>query len=286
MTMRLRPPSVITPSKITPLAAGIAGAAGILGVGYVDYVTGIEIRIFPLYFLPLMFAAWHTEKIPALVLSLLAAVSWICSMYFGGREYSHSYIWAINFFTQGSTFVIVTVLFSHIRKLLAQERASSRTDGLTGLNNSRSFYEQVSLLLKLCQRKKRPITLAYVDLDNFKHANDSMGHLYGDELLCKVAKVFRTNLRASDIAARMGGDEFAIMLPEASAADAQTALNKILTRIVQTPQLKACSVTASIGAVSYPVPPDDIEQMVRAADELMYKVKKTCKNKLLIESMP
>lgn len=273
------------PRKLNPLAAEVVGATGILAVGYVDYATGIEIRIFPLYFLPLMFAAWHTEKVPALVLSLLATVTWICAMYFGGREYSHSYIWAINFFTQGSTFVIVTVLFSHIRKLLAQERASSRTDGLTGLNNSRSFYEQVSLLLKLCQRKKRPITLAYVDLDNFKHANDTMGHLYGDELLRKVAEVFRTNLRASDIAARMGGDEFAIMLPEASAADAQTALNKILSRLVETPQLKACSVTASIGAVSYDVPPDDIEQMVKTADELMYDVKKASKNNLLIKRM-
>lgn len=273
------------PRHFRPITATFVSAAGILAVGYLDYATGIEIRIFPLYFLPLMFAAWHIGWAGALSFSLLATVGWVLSMYLGGREYSHSYIWGINFMTQGVTFVIITLLFSHIRNLLAKEMASSRTDGLTGLNNSRSFYEQASLVLRLSRRKARPITLAYVDLDNFKKANDMMGHLYGDDLLRKVAEVFRANLRSSDLVARMGGDEFAILLPETSAADALKALEKILHHLVEVPQLKACSVTASIGAVSYSAAPGDLEQLIRSADELMYKVKRMSKNHVLVETI-
>lgn len=181
-------PQEYMPRYFQPITAIFLSAGGILAVGYLDYATGIEIRIFPLYFLPLMFAAWHIRLAGALSFSLLATVGWMLSMYFGGREYSHSYVWGINFITQGATFVIITVLFSHIRNLLAKEMASSRTDGMTGLNNSRAFYDQASLVLKLSQRKKRPI--------------------------------------------------------------------------------------ASIGAVSYSVAPEDIEQLIRSADELMYRVKK------------
>ena len=82
-------------------------------------------------------------------------------MYFGGRTYSHPLIWAMNFLTQGSVFVLVTMLFSRQNRLLDREYALSRIDTLTGLYNSRAFYEQAETVLKLSRREKLPITLAY-----------------------------------------------------------------------------------------------------------------------------
>lgn len=259
--------------------------AGVLIIGIIDYRTGIEIRVFPLYFLPIVISSWFIGKSSAVFTAFLSSLAWAAAMYYGGRNYSRAYIWGINFLTQGTTFIVIALLVSYLRDALKRERSLSRTDSLTGLSNSRSFYEQAAGVLMLCNRNLRPVTLAYVDLDNFKHANDILGHLKGDELLRIVARVFSENLRSSDITARMGGDEFAILLPETTAQDAGTALEKIRHRLAQNPQFQVCSVTSSIGAVTYTQAPTDINVMIKAADELMYKVKANGKNYVLVETI-
>lgn len=266
---------------------GIAAASllGMFLVGYIDFATGIEIRLFPLYFLPLLLATWFFGRAGALTASAAAAVVWVISQYLSGRHYSHLYIWFINFVTQGATFVTVSLLISWLHDNLRQERARSRTDQLTGLANSRSFYAQAEAILTLCHRNLRPVSLAYLDLDNFKHANDTRGHEQGDALLRKVAEVLISSLRASDIPARIGGDEFVILLPDTAAADARTVLEKVRSRLEQTPQLRACSITASIGAVSCAQAPTDIHALLKTADELMYGVKRAGKNHVRIQSV-
>lgn len=266
---------------------GIAAASllGMFLVGYIDFATGIEIRLFPLYFLPLLLATWFFGRAGALTASAAAAVVWVISQYLSGRHYSHLYIWFINFVTQGATFVTVSLLISWLHDNLRQERARSRTDQLTGLANSRSFYPQAEAILTLCHRNLRPVSLAYLDLDNFKHANDTRGHEQGDALLRKVAEVLISSLRASDIPARIGGDEFVILLPDTAAADARTVLEKVRSRLEQTPQLRACSITASIGAVSCAQAPTDIHALLKTADELMYGVKRAGKNHVRIQSV-
>lgn len=266
---------------------GIAAASllGMLLVGYIDFATGIEIRLFPLYFLPLLLATWFFGRAGALTASAAAAMVWVISQYLSGRHYSHLYIWVFNFVTQGATFVTVSFLISWLHDNLRQERARSRTDQLTGLANSRSFYAQAEAILTLCHRNLRPVSLAYLDLDNFKHANDTRGHEQGDALLRKVAEVLISSLRASDIPARIGGDEFVILLPDTAAADARTVLEKVRSRLEQTPQLRACSVTASIGAVSCAQAPTDIHALLKTADELMYGVKRAGKNHVRIQSV-
>lgn len=273
--LRTRPPIWILSVSI----------AGVLAVGFIDYKTGVEIRVFPLYFLPIVLSSWFAGRFSALLTVFLSAFIWMEAMYWGGRNYSHSYIWGVNFFTQGSVFVIIAMLVSHLKDALKRERSLSRTDYLTGLSNSRSFHEQAAGVLLLCHRNLRPVTLAYVDLDNFKHVNDVLGHDQGDELLRIVARIFSENLRASDIKARMGGDEFAILFPETTGRDAGPALEKIRHQLTQTPQLQSVSVTASIGAVSYARAPEELNVMIKAADDLMYQAKANGKNHVLVKTM-
>lgn len=258
---------------------------GIFVVGLVDYLTGIEIRVFPFYFLPLMFAARYLDKKEAIWFALLATITWLMCMLFGGREYSHLYIWFINFFTQGSAFILVTLLYSRINEALRREATYSRTDALTGLFNSRAFYEQAESVLRLCHRNNRPLTIAYIDLDNFKTANDTYGHAFGDEILCKVAELLRKSLRTSDIIARMGGDEFAVVLPETATAGAEKALEQFRAHLLQVPEITTCSITASIGVVSYLIVPTELELLIRSADTLMYRVKNSGKNRVIVESL-
>lgn len=267
----------------TNLSVISASLFGIAAIGVIDFLTGIEIRVFPLYFLPIILAAWHLGKPGAAWASFSATIAWAASMYVGGRSYSHWSIWTINFFTQGIAFLVVAMLVAKVREALLRERSLSRTDPLTGLANSRAFYEQARGILALCNRNSRPVTLAYVDLDNFKQVNDSLGHQQGDALLCEVANVFSECLRSSDIPARVGGDEFIILLPETAASDAHAALEKIQRRLVQDPRFQRCAVTASIGAVAYAHAPDDLDGMIKAADNLMYQVKGASKNNVKVE---
>jgi diguanylate cyclase (GGDEF)-like protein len=266
-------------SKPSVLLISISGT---FLVGIVDYLTGSEIRVFPLYFLPLVYSARYLGKASVLLVSFLSSFVWLASLYYGGQAYSNKYIWIVNFLTQGSVLIIVGLLLDKLNDALKRERANSRIDYLTGLANSRSFFEKASSVLTLCNRNKRPVTLAYVDLDNFKYANDAFGHLHGDSLLRKAAEIFHEVLRTSDVIARMGGDEFAILLPETSDRGARAVLEKVRQQLEQSPDFQICSVTVSIGAISYAKAPPDIHIMIKAADDLMYKAKQTGKNRVSV----
>ncbi len=179
----------------------------------------------------------------------------------------------------------MALLVANLKKVLRREESLSRTEALTGLFNSRAFYEGSQSLLAGCHRNRRALTLAYLDLDHFKRANDTFGHLHGDVLLRKVAGIFRDNLRASDMAARLCGDEFALLLPETDAAGAAIVLEKIRQTLCRNPEFLKCGVTASIGAVTYPLAPLELEPVVKKADETMYKVKAQGRNRVLAETI-
>ncbi|NJO47273.1 MAG: GGDEF domain-containing protein [Oscillatoriales cyanobacterium RM2_1_1] len=147
----------------------------------------------------------------------------------------------------------------------------------------RSFYEQANTTLALCRRHQRPASLAYIDLDNFKIANDRFGHKQGDMLLREVAQLLDSYLRKSDISARIGGDEFVIFLPETDPDGVFNALERFRAHLSQSPQFQVCSVTASIGVVSYWRSPDSIYELINAADDLMYTVKSSTKNRVYLQ---
>lgn len=269
-------------SLTNPMIIAIT-AIGLLLTGLVDYLTGLEIRVFPLYFVPLVFAAWLLGPRATALFSGLATIIWVVANYAGGREYSHAYIWMINFFTQGSAFLLVPMLVAALHQALVRERDLARIDPLTGLANRRSFYADSKGIVELCHRHNRAISIAYIDLDNFKQANDQFGHEFGDRLLQTVARILRSILRTSDRCCRVGGDEFIILLPETSEADARAVLERIRLSLADEKSLFQASVTASIGAVSYEQAPLHLEPMVVAADELMYRVKTSSKNQVYIE---
>jgi diguanylate cyclase (GGDEF)-like protein len=162
---------------------------------------------------------------------------------------------------------------SRLKTLLTKEHELARIDPLTNVPNRRAFYEALDKERVRSLRYRRPFTIAYLDLDNFKKVNDSLGHAVGDELLVQVAAGLRTNLRASDYVGRLGGDEFAVLLPETDATAAKLVLCKLRLRLLEEMKTHCWQVTFSIGAATFLDPPDSLDVIILMADETMYAIK-------------
>ena len=262
----------------SPATGTLVMVGGIVFVGMLDLATGVEVRVYPLYFLPLSVGAWTMGRRGAWTGSVLAAVAWYVSNRLAGLSYTNQVTWLWNLAAQTFAFSTVSLLIARMRHLLDFEEASARTDALTGLDNRRAFYERLEQVTALARRHAHPITIAYLDLDNFKSVNDLLGHRRGDDLLRTVAQTLRTALRMSDRAARVGGDEFVVCLPETGEAGARVVLNRVFESLTAAIHAPGCSVSVSIGAVAWSKPPATVENMMLAADELMYDVKRAGKN--------
>jgi diguanylate cyclase (GGDEF)-like protein len=274
-------------SAISGMAQRVACMALVLGaillISTLDVFSGVELRVFPLYFLPITFAAWHFGWLGAVAAAALSTFGWYASNQLAGMEFSHAVIWAGNSVSQGLSFAIVGLLVAALRSTMARERTLSRMDLLCPLLNRRAFFEESVRLLALCRRSKRPITLAYLDLDNFKAVNDSRGHKAGDDLLRTVAQVLTASIRSSDVAARLGGDEFVILLPEVGPEQAQWVLERLRAAICQSHPDLPSPVSVSVGAVTYILAPDDLDMMVQRADAVMYSAKNEGKNRVYLD---
>jgi diguanylate cyclase (GGDEF)-like protein len=186
-----------------------------------------------------------------------------------------------NIFIEFLFLLIMSLLFSALRKNLDSEKSRARADSLTGALNRRSFFELAEYELKRSQRYNHPVTLAYIDLDNFKDVNDHSGHNVGDELLISVVSTITENIRSTDILSRFGGDEFVLLLPETPSESAVPFLSKIHEQLQMCMKAHSWPVTFSIGAITHRNAPTSIDDIICKADMLMYKVKHNGKNNLL-----
>jgi diguanylate cyclase (GGDEF)-like protein len=156
----------------------------------------------------------------------------------------------------------------------------ARTDDLTGVRNARSFNELADAELRRARRFGHSLTIAYVDLDDFKTVNDSLGHRAGDAVLRAAAQAMSRSLRAVDVVARLGGDEFGVLLPETNAGVAEPVIQKVHQAITESTAATGCPVTASIGAITYRQLPRSVDDLIRSADARMYDMKRKGKNRV------
>ena len=271
------------PSRSNGPSAVLLTVLGVVAVSYLDYRSGVELRVYPLYYLPIAFAAWHLGRAETVATALFSTTAWLVSNYFAGLRYSTGFIWAFNSAMHGVSFLVVGLLLAQLRVLLSHERELGRRDALTGLLNARAFHEEARRVLAEARRKRRALTMTYIDVDDFKAVNDRLGHHGGDEVLKGVADAIRHSTRISDVTARMGGDEFAILLPETSHDEARLPLDRLRADLGRRFGSEAGAVTASIGAVAFAAVPESVEEMVRLADERMYAAKAKGKNRLQLD---
>jgi diguanylate cyclase (GGDEF)-like protein len=252
----------------------------VLVLGYLDHLTGYEFSFSIFYLLPIFLAAWFCNRNYALLVSVVSAITWLLSNKLAGASYSHPIIGYWNAFMIFGFFSIVSLLLVFLRRSLEHERNLSRIDFITGITNSRAFYELAATELLRAKRYNRPFSVAYLDVDNFKQINDRLGHNTGDTLLKVVAETLRTQLRQTDIVARMGGDEFILFLPETDGESAIAALSKSQVSLLSAMEQNKWEVTFSIGAKTFYNFPLNVNEMIRQVDELMYTVKANGKSSI------
>jgi diguanylate cyclase (GGDEF)-like protein len=162
-------------------------------------------------------------------------------------------------------------------RLFSALRSLSLIDDLTGLYNRRGFAELGEQHLKLATRTNRAVTLVYVDLDDFKSINDSLGHQVGDRALSRVAEILKTAFRRSDIIARMGGDEFAVLALEASGDSADVLVDRLRGKVDEFNSVaqQPYRLSMSLGVARFSSETrNKLDEMLTAADRAMYADKR------------
>ncbi len=186
----------------------------------------------------------------------------------------------VNFATQTGLALESARLHERIKTL-------SVTDDMTGLHNRRWFDQALPREILRCQRYERECGLLYADIDHFKKVNDHYGHPAGDEVLKYVAGMLRNGVRNIDTVCRIGGEEFAVILPETNPRDALTVAQRLVHQIASSlPPLEEMrkageSVTISIGAASFPRDALCAEELLEKSDACLYRAKKAGRNRVM-----
>lgn len=257
----------------------------IVAMGVVDYLTGdYSLTIF--YLFPVFMAAWFAGRGAGGGAALASGVAmFTADMLVENHITAGTVLRNWNLAVETVFLLILSFLVSALRQEFDREKELARTDHLTGALNRRSFYELAGYEVDMAHRHARPLTLAYIDVDDFKAINDRLGHHAGDSLLAVLADSVRNSMRSIDVVARMGGDEFVVLFPETGEDQAEVLLARLWTVLGDAMEKHGWPVTFSVGAVTFRQAPAGVEEMIRLADRHMYVVKYGGKNRLSHETV-
>jgi len=264
-------------TRLSATQVFMAALCGVGLVGLLDYATGTEASWSLFYLIPVAVAAWYAGRNSAVAIAVLAAIVWLVADMASGHFYSHPLITLWELLARLGMFLIQGLLLVALRGALSREQQAARTDALTGLTSRHVFEEQLEHDLRLAQRRHSPITLAFLDLDDFKLINDTYGHLEGDRVLRITGRVLRESTRVADTVARFGGDEFVWMLPDANPQGAEEAVTKIRDDLRRSLAAETLKVSFSIGAITFLESTPSANDAIKAADTLMYEAKRSGK---------
>jgi diguanylate cyclase (GGDEF)-like protein len=179
----------------------------------------------------------------------------------------------------------LAVINETLRKKNKELHELSITDSLTGLYNRKHLMETLENEVARSKRHKHDFSVLVIDIDHFKEYNDTYGHLAGDEVLSRLATVFKESVRSCDYVARYGGEEFILVLPEIGPEDGVKAAERIRKKVAKESFAgdgETIQVTVSVGVASYPKDGDDSQSIIRHADTALYKSKESGRNRVVL----
>jgi diguanylate cyclase (GGDEF)-like protein len=240
-----------------------------------------EVKNYPLEYLCIPFLIWAAFRFgrrkAATATCVLAGIAiWGTLQGFGpfSRETLNTSLLLVQSFVG----IVAVTNLALAAEVSERKRADERvqqlvaTDPLTGLANYRRLIEAIELEIKRYGRSGRPFAILLFDLDGLKKVNDTHGHLVGSRALCRLADVLRAHCRQLDTPARFGGDEFAVVLPETTSAQAQQIATRISERITSDGEYPP--ISAAVGSAVFPDDGESIEKLLSAADQALYGMKR------------
>jgi len=251
-----------------------------LGVYWVNVATPPAARLGTLYIIPVLLVTW-TEGLAWGIVFGIASIALRETVAWSQMPADTPLLW--RFANAAAYILVVAVAMAGLQKLRRSQAQLAQLvtqDVLTNVLNARAFADRLGQELERNRRYPRPLSLIYMDLDNFKVINDTHGHQTGDAVLRLVADAMRTSVRTADVVGRLGGDEFGVLMPETDAQLADAAAKRLVASLRNvfkgTP-----SVTASIGVVSCMATDASTDELLRRADQAMYDAKKAGKDRVV-----
>lgn len=262
-------------------ALRLIGYVGLtLFVYWLNAITPPDARLGILYIIPVLLVTWTEGLTWGIVFAVVTTVfreatAWV------QMPADTPMVWRV---TTGVAYLaVLAVAMAGLQTLRRSQAAMARLiilDPLTNVLNARAFADRLGQELDRNRRYPRPLSLMYMDLDNFKVINDTHGHQTGDAVLRLVADAMRSSVRQADVVGRLGGDEFAVLMPETDAALADAAAKRLIAGLRNvfrgTP-----NVTGSIGVVSCTATDASTDDLLRRADQAMYDAKKSGKDRVV-----
>lgn len=240
-------------------------------LAWLDYRLPSQLQLSVLYLVPIFMLAIVSSRFAALIMALLCALAHDTINLLPGDIVGGLWWWN----TAGAllSYLAFALVVSMMKRALDRESMYARTDTLTGLPNRKAFDEMAHKEFLRCKRNQSPMTVAYIDCDDFKLINDRYGHAAGDQLLQHVGATIQQQLRVTDLVARIGGDELVVLLPETGSTTALIVVERLRESLIRTVNRAGLPITFSIGVAVFKELPDSINDMLKRADSLMYEVK-------------
>jgi diguanylate cyclase (GGDEF)-like protein len=262
-----------SPGKLPKPVLTLVGILLVLAIGSLDTVTSYDVSVSLLYFFPIILIAWFEGRLPSIMISVFSAITWVVSDLLSGHVYSHYTVPFWNAIMMVGMFLTVAYAVTTGKKLFIKEHEHEITDDLTGVANIRSFYEQARTEISRSDISKRPLTLAYIDVDNIKQVNDIFGHIVGDYLLHEAAQIMRSTVRSTDIISRLEGAKFAILMPDTKNENATAIIYKVQERLLSLVKKHGWPAMFNIGVVTCDGTVCTLSKLIATAEDLMNAAK-------------
>jgi diguanylate cyclase (GGDEF)-like protein len=259
------------------VACGAAVAVA-LCVAWLDRLTGEPFSLRLLYVPLVVLVGWKGGGWLSSLLAAAISLGWLVSMPLENEALRYTTPRLLEAASRFGLLVIAGILASRLRISAERERAAAERDPLTDLPNRKAFDRRLAEEWNRCRRVGHPLTIVFLDCDDFKTINDTRGHLVGDDMLMCVAKSLRAGIRNYDLPARLGGDEFGLILPATNADAAKVVIERLRVLLHESMPDGENAMTVSIGVVTFLTLPDEPQEMTRQADETMLATKREGKN--------
>ncbi len=258
----------------------VLGLAMIAGLTAFKLTVGHSVTVIDFLFIPVVGVGWFatSRAYGYAVAAVAAGTSVVLAMV--AETHASAVAAVASGLARFVFYLVVLGLLGMMRRERAGNRRAATTDHLTATANARGFSAILQAEVTRAQRTVGRLSLAYLDIDDFKIINDSLGHAEGDKVLREVSHILRAAVRSTDVVGRLGGDEFAVLLPDTDGITARQVMDRVVEQIARLRTSDGARLTSSVGLVTCATPPRSGQDLLEAADRLMYKAKNAGKDRL------